>query len=191
MINDSSDNIIHDMKSRYAVLQETNEREMETWLYFIKYEGNENNLENLKKQLESFDWFRLSDCSIFDIDNENLVSAQTAKQMTKLELNSRQWHRKFDGKLEQIDFGFKKKDSIEKKISKVYDLLACGQIENYIDDEDIDEDDLESNDDSDDDSDSDNNSKDMSDGSDSEQKSKEIREPKHNKHRMPGKLKLK
>ena len=111
--------------------------------------------------------------------------------MTKLELNSRQWHRKFDGKLEQIDFGFKKKDSIEKKISKVYDLLACGQIENYIDDEDIDEDDLESNDDSDDDSDSDNNCKDMSDGSDSEQKSKEIREPKHNKHRMPGKLKLK
>ena len=60
---DSNNKSSHNMTSKFAVLQETNERELETWLYFIKYEGNEKNLLHLKEQLESFDWFRLSDCS--------------------------------------------------------------------------------------------------------------------------------
>jgi hypothetical protein len=132
----------HNMSGLYAVLQETNEAEMETWLYFIKYEGNEKNLEHLKKQLESFESVIIEDCSTFDIDTEHLVSAQTAKEMTKVELNAHQWHRKFDGKLEKIKLKFKDDDDNEAKMIKIFDKLGYGQIENYIDDEDIDSCDL-------------------------------------------------
>jgi hypothetical protein len=132
----------HNMTSKYAVLQEVNDKEMETWLYFIKYDGNENNLNHLKEQLESIDWYIIEDCSTFDIDLEHLVSAQTAKEMTKIELNAYRWHSKFDGSLDKIDFGFKKKDDNDTKIIKVFDMLAYGQIEDYIGDEDIDEEDL-------------------------------------------------
>ena len=40
---------------------------------------------------------------------DNKVSAITAKQMTKVELNCQSFHRKFDGKLKRIKFGFKTK----------------------------------------------------------------------------------
>jgi hypothetical protein len=132
----------HNMTSKYAVLQEVNDKEMETWLYFIKYDGNENNLNYLKEQLDSVDWYIIEDCSTFDIDLEHLVSAQTAKEMTKIELNAYRWHSKFDGSLDKIDFDFKKKDDNDTKIIKVFDMLAYGQIEDYVSDEDIDEEDL-------------------------------------------------
>lgn len=128
----------HDMTSKYVVLQECNEAEMETWLYFIKYEGNEKNLDHLKKQLEKIEMFMIEGCSTFDIDTNNLVSAQTAKEMTKVELNAFQWHRKFDGKLKKISLHIKDDDDEETKICKVFEKLGYGQIEEYIDDEDID-----------------------------------------------------
>ena len=65
--------------------------------------------------------------------------------MTKLELNSYAFHRKFDGVLQRIDLGFKKKDKTEKKIGKAFDLLSYGQIEDYIDEEDVDSEDLTEN----------------------------------------------
>jgi hypothetical protein len=127
---------------RYAVLQETNGEEHESWLYFIRVEGNEENLNHLQKQLEDTDWYILEDLSTFDLELERTVSAQTAKEMTKLELNHCSFHRKFDGKLQKIDFDFRKKDGNETKICKVFDLLGYGQIEEYIDDEDLDDEDL-------------------------------------------------
>lgn len=127
---------------KYAVLQEVNDTEVETWLYFIKHNGNETNLQHLQKQLESVDWYMLDDLSTFDLDLEHLVSTTTAKEMTKVELNAYQWHRKFDGTLKEIDLGFKKKDSDKTKMSKTFDILGYGQIENFIGDEDIDEEDL-------------------------------------------------
>jgi len=131
----------HNMTGKYAILQEVNETEMETWLYFIRYEGNEKNLKYLNKQLESVDWYIMDDCSTFDIDLEYLVSAQTAKEMTKVDLNAHQWHRKFDGKLQKIDLNLRAKKD-EKKMIKIFDILGYGQIENYISDEDVDEEDL-------------------------------------------------
>lgn len=144
----------HNMKGKYATLMEMNDSEIECWYYFIKYEGNEEALKHLQQQLESIEWYMMEDSSTFDLDLEHLVSAQTAKEMTKLELNSYQWHRKFDGKLKQINFKFKKRDNTEKKMCKVCDYLACGQIEEYIDDEDIDSEDLTSSDESSSDSES-------------------------------------
>jgi hypothetical protein len=154
----------HSQTGTYVVLQETNESEMETWLYFIKYEGNEKNLEHLKSKIESVENIVIPDCSVFDIDLEHRVSAQTAKEMTKVELNSQQWHRKFDGKLSKVKIKFSDKDDDEDKVLKIFNKLGYGQIENYIDDEDIDtcdeasevsDDDSDDNDDSDDDSDDD------------------------------------
>ena len=62
--------------------------------------------------------------------------------MTKVDLNHTSFHRKFDGVLKNIDFKFKKKDGNEDKMWKIFDVLGYGQIENFIDDEDLDEEDL-------------------------------------------------
>jgi len=127
---------------KYAVLMETSCEECESWYYFIKYNGNEKHLKALQEQLESIEWYIIDDLSTFDLDLEHLVSETTAKEMTKIELNHYSFHRKFDGILKKINLRFKSKDNNEKKISKVFDILGYGQIEDYIDKEDIDPEDM-------------------------------------------------
>ena len=84
----------------------------------------------------------VEDLSTFDIELKNLVSADTAKEMTKLEINSVMFHRKFDGELKIINIGMKKKDSNERRIERINDKLGFGQISDYIGEEDIDPEDL-------------------------------------------------
>lgn len=136
----------HIMDGEYVALMETNGHECESWYYFIRKEGNENNLKHLEDQINKVDWYIEDDLSVFDLDLQHTVSAKTAKEMTKLELNAYQFHRKFDGKLNQIDLGFKKKDKNVRMMEKAFDVLGYGQIEDYIDDEDIDPEDLTDND---------------------------------------------
>jgi len=138
----------HIMTGDYVALMETNGKEFESWYYFIRREGNEDALKHLQEQLEKIDWYIIDELSTFDLDLDHSVSAQTAKEMTKLEMNSYAFHRKFDGKLKTINFNFKKKETKEtergneKMICKVFDLLGYGQIEDYISDEDLDLEDL-------------------------------------------------
>lgn len=126
----------------YVVLQEINAEEMESWLYFLRYEGNEEALKKLSDQLESVEWQIFEDLSTFDLDIEHRVSEQTAKEMTKIDLNHYSFPRKFDGKLSDIDFKLKSKYSDEKKMIKIYDMLSYGKIDEYISEEDIDPEDL-------------------------------------------------
>ena len=140
------------MDGKYVVLMETSGEEFESWYYFIKMEGNEENLGHLQRQLEDVEWYILDEYNTFDLDLEHHVSEQTAKEMTKLDLNATSFHRKFDGTLKRIDFGFNRKDKNKKKIRKVNDLLAYGGIDEFIDNEDIDEEDLRSDSGSDSDS---------------------------------------
>lgn len=126
----------------YAILQETSGEECESWLYFIRYQGNEDALKYLQAQLESIDWYILDDLSTFDLELNYLVKESTAKDMTKVELNHHSHHRKFDGKLDMIDMGLKHHYKNEKKMIKVFDILGYGQIEEYIEGEDIDPEDL-------------------------------------------------
>jgi hypothetical protein len=135
----------HKIDGKYAILQEFSDTECESWLYFIRYDGNEENLDYLNKQLQSIEWYLIEDCSTFDLDLKNLVSATTAKEMTKVDLNSYQWHRKFDGKLQKIKFKFKPKHDNEDKMYAVYKKIGDGKIDTYIDDEDIDTEDLTDN----------------------------------------------
>ena len=128
--------------NKYAVLQETSGEECESWYYFIKYQGNEEVLQDLEKQLESVEWYIIDDLSTFDLEIQYLVSEQTAKEMTKIDLNSYSFHRKFDGKMRRINLGFKNSYSNEKKMTKAFDILGYGQIEDYVSDEDIDPEDL-------------------------------------------------
>jgi hypothetical protein len=122
--------------------------EFESLYYFIRHEGNEEALKHLQEQLEKIDWYIVDDLSTFDLDLDHFVSASTAKEMTKLEMNSYAFHRKFDGKLKMINFNFKKKDTKdtergnERMMCKVFDLLGYGQIEDYVSDEDLDQEDL-------------------------------------------------
>jgi hypothetical protein len=145
--NQGIDNISNNVSNKrttgkYAILMETNDEEFEQWYYFIKVDGNEENLEYLHKQLEKIDWEIMEDLSAFELDMDYVVSAQTAKEMSKVSLNYYSDHRKFDGRLKKIDFEFKKKDGNETKICKVFDTLGYGKIEDYISDEDIDDEDL-------------------------------------------------
>jgi len=132
----------HMTTGQYVVLMETSEKECESWYFFIRLAGNGAALRHLQQQLEQVEWYIFDNLSTFDLDLDHIVSAITAKQMTKLELNSHSFHRKFDGKLQKIDLGFRKRDGDERKMEKTFDLLGYGQIEDYINDEDLDPADL-------------------------------------------------
>lgn len=127
---------------KYVVLMETSGEECESWYYCIRYRGNEENLHHLQKQLETVDWYILDDLSTFDLDLDHFISEKTAKELTKLELNHHSFHRKFDGVLDRIELNLRKRDKNEKKMVKVFDILGYGQIEDYIDGEDLDDEDL-------------------------------------------------
>lgn len=129
-------------KYTYALLMETSGEESESWYYFIRYQGNEDALKYLQEQLESVDWYIMDDLSTFDLELDYLVSEQTAKEMTKVDLNHTSHHRKFDGKLKMINLKFKPKDSTEKMMKRAFAVLSYGQIEDYVSDEDIDSEDL-------------------------------------------------
>lgn len=184
--NTSPPAVIVDYDDKYAALMETNGQECESWLYFIKYKGNEENLKHLNNQLEDIDWYILDDLSTFDLDLEHLVSSKTAKEMTKLELNSYAFHRKFDGKLQKINIKIKKKDNNEKKMVRVFDILGYGQIEDFVDKEDIDEEDLTSSNEtsSEDDTESDR----ADDISDSDDSSDDEKVKTHSKKGIPSSL---
>ncbi len=134
----------HNMDGTYAILQEMNERKCQSMLTFIRTEGNMKALQALQDQLEPIDWELMENSSTFDLELEYLVSAVTAKEMSKVDLNPI-FHRKFDGTLKCIDFGFRRSDKNRKKIGKVFDLLGNSGIEEFISDEDIDPEDLENN----------------------------------------------
>jgi hypothetical protein len=127
---------------RYAVLMETSGEECESWYYSILYNGNEENLTYLQSQLESVKWRVDDGMSTFDLDLEHLISEKTAKELTKLELNHCFFHRKFDGSLQKIELNFKSGDKNKRKIKKAFELLGYGRIEDFIDQEDIDAEDL-------------------------------------------------
>lgn len=170
---------------KYAILMETSGEESESWYYFIRYDGNEENLKDLQQQLEKIEWVIIEDLSTFDLELENLVSSQTAKEMSKVDLNHTSFHRKFDGILQKIDFKFKKKYDNEDKITKIFNILGYGQIENFIDDEDLDEEDLVSL--SSDDDNEDNND-DTEDDSSSEEEEEEEETKKDLKQILKNKL---
>jgi hypothetical protein len=122
-------------KFRYAILMETNGEEFESWYNFIRYEGNEEALQHLQKQLSRVDFYVMDDMSTFDLDIDHLVSEDTAREMCMVDLNSNMFHRKFNGKLQKIDFGFSRKDDNEDRIEKVHEKLGFGDIDNYLDGE--------------------------------------------------------
>ena len=135
-------------------------------------------LKYLQKQLQSVEWILLVDggMSTFDLELDYLVSEQTAKEMTKVDLNSKSFHRKFDGVLKRVDFNFrpnnnpksKRGEKInDKNIEAAFDMIGYGKIEDFIDKEDVEECGSNYGSDSETESDSDTNSSHSSDSSDS------------------------
>ena len=127
---------IPDGEPRYVVLQETNDKEMESWYYFLRYDGNEEALQYLGAQLDKIDMILIDDCSTFDLDLDHFFCERTAKEMIMLEVNTI-FHRKFDGKIKMINLQLKKRDGNEDMIYKVFEKLGMGQIEDYAEDEDV------------------------------------------------------
>lgn len=130
------------VQRKYALLMETSADECESWYSFILHNGNEEALQHLQKQLQTVDWVIEDGLSTFDLETTFLVSETTAKEMTKVDLNSYSFHRKFDGVLKKIDFNLRDTDSNKKKMKKIFKVLGYGQIEEFVDKEDIDPEDL-------------------------------------------------
>lgn len=127
---------------KYATLMENNFAKGESWYYFIKFDGNEDNLHHLQKQLKTVEWYESDDLAIFTLDLENLVSPQTAKEMTKVDVNEERFNGKYDGTLSRIDFGLKSKYGPHKMMYKIHRKIGDGRISDFAADEDIDSDDL-------------------------------------------------
>lgn len=172
----------HNMEGKYAILAETNNQFKETWYYLIRYDTNVDALEYLYKQLDSIEWEYLENYSTFALDLENLVSPQTAKELTKVCLNDGSPHRKFDGTLEFINFEFRKKDINLVRLIKVCETIGNGNIENYIDEEDFDPEDYEEVDEEGEDEEENSDSSTSSEESDQEEEQEEEREPKPKKN---------
>jgi len=115
---------------KYAVFIETSEEKRDMWYYFIKYDGNEANLNHLYKQLESIHWTLLPGLCSFQLHLDHLVSEETAFQMCQVK-NQFLSHKKLDGKLKKIYFDFDEHDGNVTKMGKVYDVLKFGRISDY------------------------------------------------------------
>lgn len=126
----------------YALLQETCADDGESHYVFIRYQGNEDNLKHLAKQLNLIKDWDIDEGSVFDLELDYLVSEQTAKEMTKVDINS-YFHRKYNGKLKKVSLGFRDHESDRKKIRKLHEILGNGGITEYLSDEDLDPDELE------------------------------------------------
>lgn len=129
-------------KYTYALLQETCADDGESHYVFIRYQGNEDNLKHLAKQLNLIKDWDIDEGSVFDLELDYLVSEQTAKEMTKVDINS-YFHRKYNGKLRKVSLGFRDHESDRKKIRKLHEILGNGGITEYLSDEDLDPDELE------------------------------------------------
>jgi hypothetical protein len=122
---------------KYAVFSETNFEDTETWLTFISIPGNEKKLELLRSHLDSVDWFEAPDhTAMFALDTTG-VSAQTAKEMTYVNLNTRYFPNKFDGPMQTIDFKFKKHHSDEFRAIQIFDKIGNGHICDFLGEEDL------------------------------------------------------
>lgn len=127
------------MTCHYATFIETSDEKRESWYSFIRYDGNEDSLHYLKKQLDCIEWSLLPNLSSFQLHLDHLVSGETARQMSKLKMNFIP-HRRFDGYLRKINFGFDNHtDGNVTKMGKIYDLLKFGRIASFIGSEDDDD----------------------------------------------------
>jgi hypothetical protein len=124
-------------ETKYAIFQEIDDDENTTVLTFIKYNGNEENLNHLKSCIEKVKWINYDGYSRFTLDLDYLVSQNTAKEMKNIETYEHCSFRKFDGNLKKIDFNFQQTDRNIAKHRKVNKLLGGGRIEEYIDNEDL------------------------------------------------------
>lgn len=122
---------------KYAILMETSGEMYESWYYFLRYDGNEDALETIQRQFDDVRWKIFSHYATFDLDLENLVSDKTASEMIRVSLNPTYFHRKFDGILQEIDFGFESGEKNKTRIKKVNRLIGEGKIENFIDEEEL------------------------------------------------------
>lgn len=123
---------------------ETSEEDCESWYNFIKLEGNEEAIKSLADAINSVKgWEMMEGYAVFDIEMDFPVSETTAKEMTKLDLNHCYRHRKFNGKLEKIDFGIKESDSNSRKMKRIYKKIGNGCLSDFMSEpEEVDPEDL-------------------------------------------------
>ena len=118
-------------KSSYVVLYEINGKLNEGFMTFIKYEGNEEALFHLNKQLDGIKHYHMyDDMSVFSMDLRNRVSSETATEICRVKINNYLANRKFNGKLDKLDL-YLETDGNKRRIIKVFEKLGVGAIEQY------------------------------------------------------------
>jgi len=119
----------------YATLLEIDTKDIENYIYLIRYEGNEVELIYLEEIINSIKWDVDVD-NIFELDIKNLITEETAQELMKLNLRSIEY-RKFNGTLKHITFKLKDDYKAKKKQRKVCEELWS--LEDYISEEEYNE----------------------------------------------------
>lgn len=92
---------------KYIIFCETIENSCEEIYFFINYGPNKEILHKISQFINKVeDWPIEADRSIFSIDINNLVSEKTVNEMCLCEIFS---HRKFNGKMKDIQFALTKR----------------------------------------------------------------------------------
>lgn len=100
---------------RYAVLAETCLKENETFLWYLQYTDNEQEMEKLKGYLDVVrenqavgddDYY--GDISYYNLDITNTVSQNTAKEMTKVSLSGYMNPQMLSGKFKGLEIDYEK-----------------------------------------------------------------------------------
>lgn len=125
--------------TKYATLTETDCETGETWYYFINMENNQEELKFLAEQLDTIEEMGIydEDVNAYCLDVTNPVSAETAREMTRLHVNNVTPHRKFDGKMKKIDFKFKERHHDLKRQLKVTETIGNGRISLFVENEEV------------------------------------------------------
>ena len=116
---------------KYASFVEINHKDHETYIYYLQFDGNENELLALKDIIDNADISGMfGDYSEFCIDINNLVSQDTVNEQIKINFNG---YKPFDvcnGKFDFHEDDFFNLDDKEKALKLDEMFYAC-RIENY------------------------------------------------------------
>jgi hypothetical protein len=115
---------------RFAVLAETSHKFKETWLWFLQFEGNEQELTSLGEKLLKTQQTLESHLSIYKMGSQT-VSEQTAKEMCEIKINNAYHNQIMCGKMAPVPYVVT--DTLQTNVLRLHELLNEGKIRQYFD----------------------------------------------------------
>lgn len=116
---------------KYATFVENNHKDNEMYIYYLQYDGNEEQLMALKEIIDESDCAKMyGDYSEFDLDIDNLVSQRTVDEQLKIRFDGYSPFDVCNGNFEFYEEDFYNLDEHEKAL-KLDDMFYSRRIEDY------------------------------------------------------------